>query len=1020
MTRRLPLTLLLAALLVAASSPARSQAPAKRPITHDDYNKFRAVASPALSPDGAYLAYALAPQEGDGEFVVRHLPSGKEYRHPRGSRPVAPVTAGAPPATPPTAPGRGGRGLAAAAGGQHLFTPDGKFVLFPVYPPRGDRTKAPTVTAATSSLGVMDLATGKVSTIERVGAYTVPEEGPPLVVYQRGSGAAMVQDMTKGGGFAKGKGKGGAGKAGTGAAARPLTGADVIIRNLADGKERTLPDVTEYSLTRDGKLLVYAVAGKKAEAQGVYAIDPAQSAAPMVIRSGAGRYSRLTWDEKQAQLAFFYGKAAAGAPAAEAPAEARLCLWKRPTAPSASALLLPSPVGALTGLALVALPSAAPAATELEPAGKPDLRPGMRLNDAAGLTFSGDGTRVYVSVSAPPAPQPKAAAPGEERVNVELWHYKDDYIQPLQKMRYNGRPNYRAVFHLDDRSLKQMSDETLTQVNPGPSGDWAVGFDDRPYRALVGSAAVGAMGDSYLVNARTGERKVVGKALNSPPSFSPKGKYLHSFDGKDWQTLAIPELKRTNLTGKLGVSFVNELHDQPSDPPAYGVAGWTSDDKHVLLYDRYDIWLVAADGSGAKNITAGLGRKTTTQLRVVRLDPRERGIDPNRPLLVRAENESTRDTGFYRVSPTGAGAPQMLIMGARNYGVPTKAKKGDRLMLTVSTFYDYPDVYTTDMDFREMTRVTDANPNKAQFVWGKAELVKYKSADGVPLQGVLLKPEDFDPNKKYPMIVYIYERLSQNLHTFRLPQVGTSINPTYYVSNGYLVLMPDIAYTVGYPGQSALKCVLPAIQAVVDQGCVNEDAIGIQGHSWGGYQIAYMVTQTTRFKAAAAGAPVANMTSAYGGIRWGSGLPRQFQYEKTQSRIGGTLWQYPTRFLENSPLFYADRVKTPLMMLHNDRDDAVPWQQGIEYYLALRRLGKEVYLFNYPNELHGLRQRANQKDYTVRMQQFFDHHLKGAPQPEWMAKGIPYTPPPGDAGRRGRFGAAGAATPPSAGATEPE
>jgi dipeptidyl aminopeptidase/acylaminoacyl peptidase len=240
------------------------------------------------------------------------------------------------------------------------------------------------------------------------------------------------------------------------------------------------------------------------------------------------------------------------------------------------------------------------------------------------------------------------------------------------------------------------------------------------------------------------------------------------------------------------------------------------------------------------------------------------------------------------------------------------------------------------------------------------------------------------------MIVYIYERLSDNLHRFVAPGPGTSINPSYYASNGYLVLMPDIVYTVGYPGQSALKCVLPAIQAVADQGILDEGAVGIQGHSWGGYQIAYMVTQTNRFKAAAAGAPVSDMVSAYDGIRWGTGLPRQFQYERTQSRIGGSLWQYPTRFLENSPIFQADRVQTPLLMLHNDADDAVPWYQGIEYYLALRRLGKEAYLFNYPGEPHGLRRRADQKDYTVRMQQFFDHHLKGAAKPAWMEKGIPY------------------------------
>jgi dipeptidyl aminopeptidase/acylaminoacyl peptidase len=255
---------------------------------------------------------------------------------------------------------------------------------------------------------------------------------------------------------------------------------------------------------------------------------------------------------------------------------------------------------------------------------------------------------------------------------------------------------------------------------------------------------------------------------------------------------------------------------------------------------------------------------------------------------------------------------------------------------------------------------------------------------------MLIKPENFDPKQKYPMIVYIYEKLSDGVHRFVDPRPGHSVNPSFYASNGYLIFMPDIVYTIGYPGQSALKCVLPAVQAVVDQGFVNEDAIGIQGHSWGGYQIAYMVTQTNRFKAAAPGALVANMTSAYSGIRWGTGLPRQFQYEHTQSRIGGSLWEEPLRFIENSPVFQAHRVQTPILMLHNDADDAVPWYQGIEFYLALRRLNKEAYFFNYNGEPHGIRRRPNQKDYTRRLQEFFDHFLKGAPSPEWMEKGIPY------------------------------
>jgi dipeptidyl aminopeptidase/acylaminoacyl peptidase len=441
------------------------------------------------------------------------------------------------------------------------------------------------------------------------------------------------------------------------------------------------------------------------------------------------------------------------------------------------------------------------------------------------------------------------------------------------------------------------------------------------------------------------------------------------------------------------VKFFNEEDDHPHAPPPYGQQGWTADGKHVLLYDRFDLWKLAADGSNAVNITK-IGRKLNTRFRLVNLrdeDEEEiRGIDVSKPLLFAAENLKTRDSGFFRVEP---GSPaKALTMAAKRFGTPVKAKKADTLLLTAQTYSDFPDYFATTPSFAELTRVTDINPQLRTFNRGTAELIHYTNADGVPLSGILIKPNDFDSEKKYPMVVYLYERLSQDLHAFKLPNVtrGQVINAPFYASNGYLVLMPDIAYKVGQPGQSAIKCVLPAIQAVVDQGFVDEKAIGINGQSWGGYQIAYMVTQTNRFKAAVAGAPVANMTSAYGGIRWGTGLPRQFQYEKDQSRIGGTLWQAPMKFIENSPIFMADRVETPLMMIHNDQDDAVPWQQGIEYFLALRRLGKECYLLNYNGEKHNLGNLNNARDFAVRMFQFFEHHLKGRPAPEWMVKGVPF------------------------------
>jgi dipeptidyl aminopeptidase/acylaminoacyl peptidase len=309
-------------------------------------------------------------------------------------------------------------------------------------------------------------------------------------------------------------------------------------------------------------------------------------------------------------------------------------------------------------------------------------------------------------------------------------------------------------------------------------------------------------------------------------------------------------------------------------------------------------------------------------------------------------------------------------------------------MLTRSTFKEFPNLWVGPSIDKATTRVSNANAFQGEYNWGSAELVEWTSLDGVPRQGILYKPENFDPRKKYPMITYFYEDLSDGLHAYIAPNGGTSVNITHYVSNGYVMFEPDIFYEMGHPGQSALKSIVPGVQKVLESGFVDPKKLGLQGHSWGGYQTAYLVTQTTMFSAAEAGAPVADMISAYGGIRWESGVNRAMQYESGQSRIGKTIQEGLPLYIENSPLFALDRVRTPLLILHNDMDGAVPWYQGIELYIGMRRQGKEAYLFNYNGETHGLQGRANQKDWAMRMQTFFDVKLKGAPEPEWMVKGI--------------------------------
>jgi dipeptidyl aminopeptidase/acylaminoacyl peptidase len=977
-------TIALLATMPFAVARGQQQAPAaKRPLTHQDYDAWRSILAQQVSRDGKFVAYAYVPQDGDGEIVARNIATGIEWRAPRGYRPPVP---------PPDDPGTNLAEFQAEQARllRPVFTADSRFLVFSTEPTKAEVTKAKKEKKKPeempkNGLSIMDLATGTVTRIERVKTFRVPEDGSGFIAYlmEGSQPAAPSPARTETGPAPAASPEPGAPAAGASPEPSPAPsteagtpvpaprpagrsrgkkeyGTELVLRNTATATERKFSDVLDFTISKDAKTLVFTTSSRKEDTNGVYAVATEGDAAPTTLLTGKGKYQRLTWDEDNTQLAFISDKEDANAKQPKF----RVYHWNRKD----------------------------PQATEIVAITSPGFRKEFVVSERANLSFSLDGSHLFFGTAPPPEPEknPDEEIPADEKVLVDLWHWKDDYVQPIQKVRAEQDRNrsYRAVYDLEAKKFVQLADDTMENIAPSNDGSYAIGSDNRKYR--VTSDYDPGFTDYYLVNTSDGSRKPLLTKQRGNVSLSPNAKYAIYFDGKDWYSYAINGGSTVNLTKDIKVNFYNEENDTPSTPGSYGIAGWTKDDTDVLIYDRYDVWRVSPDGSAATNLTDGVGRKESTTLRYVRLDPRERSIDPDKPLLLAAENQETHDSGFYRDKVNSTALPQKLLMAAKDFNNPTKAKDADVLILTASRFDQFPDVWVTNSTFRELKRVSNGDAQRAAYTWGTAELVSFKNTDGVPLKGLLLKPENFDAKKKYPMIVYIYEKLSQGLHQFRNPGPGTSINPTYYVSNGYLVYMPDIVYTIGYPGQSALKCVLPGIQAVVDKGYVNESAIGIQGHSWGGYQIAYMVTQTNRFKAAAPGALVANMTSAYSGIRWGTGLPRQFQYERSQSRIGGSLWEYPLRFLDNSPIFRADRVETPLLMIHNDEDDAVPWYQGIEYFLALRRLGKEAYMFSYNGEKHGLRKRINQKDYTRRLQEFFDHFLKGAPAPEWMEKGIPY------------------------------
>jgi dipeptidyl aminopeptidase/acylaminoacyl peptidase len=716
-----------------------------------------------------------------------------------------------------------------------------------------------------------------------------------------------------------------------------------------------MEDVTAYTFDERGGWLAYTVSSPTGERDGAYVRSLADGRERALL-TGPGSYKQPAFDRAGTQVAFLSDRDEAGR---EKP---RYALYH----------------ASLTARAARAVVTAAAVGDSAVIAEKGDVE------------FTRDGSALLFGVTAPPLDSVPADSL-DDRAVFDLWHYRDARLQPQQRVQATreGDHSHAAVYQLRARRWVRLGSDSFPEVTVADNGRAALGVTDLPYsiEAMWGEGG----GDVYLFDATTGRRTLVARRVPFGAELSPGGKYVLWFDKGRWFSYAVASGKTADLTGALaGVRFDQETWDTPGTPAPWGVAGWTRGDRAVVLNSRYDLWEVDPSGARpARVATDSVGTRERLVFRLADLDPDDPFIDPAAPVLLEAFHDSTKASGFYRDQLGVVSPPERLVMADRRFGAPIKARNANVYLVSQSTFTDFPDVWA-GARLDSLTRLSNANPQQRQYRWGSAELVRWRSDDGKPLQGILYKPDGFDPARRYPTVVYFYEQLSDNLHQYHAPAGRNVVNPTVYTSNGYVVFFPDIAYTNGYPGPSALKSIVPGVQMLVARGVADPDAIASAGQSWGGYQTAYMITQSNLFKAAFAGAPVANMTSAYGGIRWESGVARAFQYEKTQSRIGGSLWQYPMRYIENSPLFAADRVRTPVLIMANDNDGAVPWYQGIELFVALRRLGKEAYLVNYNGDGHNPRKRANQKDIDLRMQQFFAHHLKGEPAPAWMRHGIPF------------------------------
>jgi len=897
-------------LFVVIAAGAAGQA--KKPLDHSVYDSWNSIRGTALSRDGNWLTYQIAPQEGDGKAIVRNLADGHTIEVPHGSL---------------------------------RFSSDSHFAVGMVTPPfienrDAKRKKAKPEDMPKSTLAIVNLASGTVTQIPRVASFTMPEEDTGWIAYQleppKPAAPAKTDTPPKPAGDEKPK----------------KTGQAWVVRNLSSGKEEQLADVTAVAMAKRAPILAYAVASKTEANDGVYELD-LKSDAKSTLVSSKLEVPQLTVSPDGRYCSYMLK--------AEDPKD------KPPVSPELYLYNLSQKKGERVGL---------------------DSMPkNWSVNPKSALEFSDRSTRlVYSTYPTPPAPAKEI--PDDEKVSVDVWTWKDPKLQTVQLLEADRERTrgYMAVCDVATGKSLQVADPVLRDilVSDKQDGRYALCLTQEPYS--IESSWDPEYQDAYVIDLSTGSRTQIMKHFKGEVFMSPKGSYaaLYNAEGGQWEGVNCATGDRSILSAGIPNSVANELNDVPDAAPAYGLEGWL--DEHTpVIADRYDLWACDAAGDAKPSrLTDGRGLKI--QFRTIRLDPEDPYLH-RESLLLTSLNEETKDGGVYRLDRSGT---VRLVTGPKSYGSFVKAKNADRLVFTRQDFVEYPDLWVTDLALQNPQKVSDANPQQKNYIWGKAELVRWTSLDGVPLQGILIKPENFDYGKKYPLITYFYERLSDDLNMYHPPAPSAStINLPLFASNGYCIFIPDIPYRLGYPGSSAVSAILPGVESIVNRGYIDPKRLGIQGQSWGGYQVAYLVTQTNMFAAAEAGAPVGDMFSAYGGIRYGSGLVREMQYEHGQSRIGGTPWDSTLRYIENSPVFFADKVQTPLMIMSNDKDGAVPHTQGIELFTALRRLQKPCWMVVYNGEDHNIVERKNRKDLSVRLSQFFDHFLKGAPMPEWMADGIP-------------------------------
>lgn len=730
------------------------------------------------------------------------------------------------------------------------------------------------------------------------------------------------------------------------------TGSDLLLRDLEAGTVLSFGNVSEYAFDEAGTHLAYVVDAAEEAGNGLYVVD-AEDGRIRPLSTGAARFEDLTWSEAGSDVAVLRGEKPEG------------------KTQRANVLVVARGVGD------------SPRVETYDPAGDATFPEDFVLSELANTRWTDDGQRVVVGIE---EQQDEVEDDDEEKANVDVWHWADDRVQSVQMRQApaDRRFTYTSLYDPSTKRFVRLATDDMRRVDIEGEGRWAVGRRDAAYRDDLD--VEGGRADYVRLDPATGAEGVIAEAVRRPLGTSPDGKYfVYTQDDSVW-SVDLASLERVNLSASTGIDFMSREFDRVAERPAWGVGGWTKDGK-ALLYTRWDVYAVPLAGGTATAVTGGRGARDSIQFRVVQLDRDADWTDPSGAILS-AYGEWTKKSGYFRARP--GSDPQPLLFDDEMIRGLVKAEDADRFVFTRQTFREFPDYWVAGAGLASPRKVSDANPQISEFAWGSRVLVDYVDERGNKLQATLTLPAGYEQGKRYPMVVYFYERMSQRHHEFSRPVYDDRPHMSTYASNGYLVLMPDIVYDMGYPGSSALDDVTAAAKKVVELGYADPDHIGLQGHSWGGYETSFILTQTDMFACIVTGAPLTDLMSMNNILYKASGNVNGPILQWSQGRMGDQPWDDPERWRSQSPIEHVPDIATPFLILQGTADGAVDWNQGLELYTAARRMGKDVIFLSYPDEPHHLSKEANQKDFQVRMKQFFDHWLMGEPAPSWMVDGVPF------------------------------